>query len=237
MGNTIRSMIQSCTVQGAGELPNFIKDRNLHHYPESALIELTHVLPKDIRKNNEKDVLIAVTAKSDFYKVLVDTMSFGKWYGKFPSYNDLIKYKNYNNKNFGEQIEKFSMSLIDFVSDDIDQQNIADYNFDIQWLFENKQKTIDFLERLDLTVEHHKLDEFLKGVFYINETFINIVKKCYNIAELCINDIDQAIDISFYETCLIHFLLAKHYGTPYNKIKLLTRIPNSTEEFNKIFKE
>lgn len=240
MGNTVRALIESCTLQFNKPLPHFIKDQNLHRYPTSDFVKCTHEFPDDLRKNISHDAkIIGVTFLSQFSKLLVDVMSFGKWHKQFPIENNLIRYPDYNNLTLGQQIEIFSISLNNPEDEllEIKRANDADIVFDIDWFFNNKQKIIDFLEQLGLTVVTEKLDKFIEDVHYTNKTYLDKVKKCYDITNLCINDIKQNIEINFYETCLIHFLLVNYYKISYNEMKLLSSIPDNTDDFIKIFKD
>ena len=238
MGHTVRALIESCTAQFARPLPEFIKNENLHHYQDSGKIRLSHELVDEIKKKISNDhKIIRIAINNQFARLLVLAMSFGKYFKQFPTENNLILYPQYNNLSLGQQIEIFSMSIVYDEVEEKNKQLNADAIFDIDWFFSNKQKIIDFLHLLGLSVLDVKLDEFLDGIRLVNKSYLELIENCYNIAALVKNNINQQLKIDFFETCLIHFLLVQHYKKSYNHIKLLSTIPDNTQTFIQIFKD
>lgn len=237
LGHTVSALLNCCTHEGGLEkFPLFNKGKNLHHFkPGNNFYTVKH---PEINISTERELgnfVISSSSRSEFGKLLILFMSYGKWYKHYPDFNAPINF-NQGTGTYGEQIEILGRTVADVIKSDKDWFLEVDYVFDIMHFWNNTQGVVEFLKICNLTPELQAVEDFCNQVKISNETYFNSVKKCYVVAECVLKDVDQLVDLTFFEVAVCYALLLinyKHIRQP----KVPQEIPKSTVDFKKLFEE
>jgi hypothetical protein len=235
LGHCFSALLDYCTVEGGAEnYPIFINGKNLHqHKQKSHFYKISH--PTVICNND--DTLISSTSNSDFGKLLILLMSLAKHSKKIPDFNNPLMLKQ-GSGSFGKQVEILSLTIRDKLEKRNDWFLNSDNIFDILWYWENVEDIVIFLKKLNLTPIENKVIEFANMVATSNQMYYNNIKHCFELVDDIVSSRDINLDLSFFDTTLVHMLLLKHIKAfDYRQIKLLVHSPKSTQDFINIIKE
>jgi hypothetical protein len=139
------------------------------------------------------------------------------------------------------KIEKIALTLLehalkpDFVT--FHGHQYPDYPIDVLWFYHNDYyKIIDTIKNCGWTPKIEKVKEFCNQILQFNKPYYDILTNCITVYNNIINEEIAPCKLTIYETSMIHALLMKYQNISDPKqIKLIDKLPTSTEEFFNLY--
>jgi len=236
LGHCLSALFDCCTQEGgAVKFPSFSKGEHLHnHTQKSFFYKISHPTV-DIEKEIN-NVIVSSSSNTEFGRLLALYMGIAKWSKQLPDFNVPTTF-NQGTGSFGNQIEILSTTLSNKLDAPIGWFLNADYVFDILWYWEDPGKIVDFLKLIGLSPIENRVIEFTKLVTDSNQMYFDLIKNYYDTVEDICNQKDKKIDLTFFDTAIVHMLYLKRKQLHINDVDLLVQQPKSTLEFRNIIKE
>jgi len=261
----VSALLDYCTEEGGlPGYPKFIPGDNLHTHavihkkvdnfyisylhPVSDMVmyanlhEKKPIIKKQIFDWNfisAADETLAPIANNDLGRLLILSMSIGKcWNKKLPPDDYFFDYSRCT--SFGDKIEVVAFTLFDVLTCDFFKfhtHKYPTYFIDVLWFYNNEyEKIIETIIACGWTPKKEKVKIFCQKVLYFNKPYYDIISNCQSIYLEVINKIVRGINLTFFETAIIHALLMKSYNIESPKqIKLIKELPTSTEDFFNLY--
>lgn len=259
--HVVSALLDYCTKEGGlAGYPNFIPGDNLHSHTHGVskkvnnfYISYLHKFPDTKIYNNlheeklmidwtflsDADETLAPIANNDLGRLLILSMSIGKTYNKKLPPDDC--YFNYSNRtSFGDKIEVVAFPLVDALTCNFfkfHNHKHPTYPIDVLWFYNNEyEKIIETIAACGWTPEKEKVKIFCQKVLYFNKPYYDIISNCQLVYSDVINKIVKDINLTFFETAIIHARMMKYHNiTSYKQVKLIKELPRSTEEFFNLY--
>jgi hypothetical protein len=237
LGHTVTALLDSCTIEGGGNIPPFIKGQNLHHYRSvSNFYVLKHPEIDIVKEKEQGNIVISSTSSSFFGKLLINVMRNKKSIGQVPEFNLSVSY-NQGNGTYGEQVSLLAHNLNEPSSKSDRWTDDVDYYLDVLSFWNNTQAVINFLQNCGVTPIPDRVKLFSKLVAETNQEYFDFVENCAKLATDVMNDQVYEINISFFELANCYAFLLNKTGKKFNETDLLKKEPTSTLDLIKIFKD
>ena len=228
LGNVAVALMESCTYQGRQNMPNFIKNKNLHHYKQKTkLVEIQHPNCDVLKEKNKGKTVLTSTSMSNFGRYLIVLMGLNKWTGKLPRYSDKSVYKQ-SGHSYQNQLETLAITLHDKVKDDSDWYADADVTIDILDYWKNPKQICRAISKCNLTPITPLVKLFCQRTAYTNKVYHDTITKCSNIVEMCFSNSHVPIDINFLETAVCYAMLLDKIGVHHTQVPRLSAHPTNT---------
>lgn len=255
LGASVSGLIQYCTVEGTpGKKWNFKKNSHQENFSNTRILKqigIHHVIPHDMidieKEKQAGNIIITPSSRSVKGKLLILTMRYSKIanlqlglsdFGltNLPTENNCSSFHHYTAESFGEKIEIHSDIVCNWITDELMWFLNADHVLDILDFWENPDNVVKWIRSIGLTPLPDLIFDFCFDLTLANNDYYRLITKVDTIFDDVINCIDKKIDLSFYETALIHAMLRNHYNVDdFKNLKLLTNRPTSTMNFIDIF--
>jgi hypothetical protein len=235
LGHVTSALIECCTQEGKRDFPFFYQAESLHYYiAEQKLFCIKHPKCDIAQEKKLGNSVISASSFSDFGRYLILLMGLKKWNNKQPEYNHQVTYKQQGD-TYGEQLEILSLTLQDKVKLDTDWFVNADYVLDITEYWHNPHGVAEWLTSCGFTPNLDQVKYFCQQVVKTNQVYYNTISKCVEIVDAVTANINQVVDLSFYEIAMCHSMLLSRYKKSHTKIQLLKTPPSSTRDLANIF--
>ena len=233
LGHCAMALLECCTVEGNGTMPEFHRGKNLHHYKfDEAIVKHCH---PDCDVNNEQNngnLVLSSTSNTAFGRYLIILMGLYKWNNCIPNYNQDVVYDQ-SGENFGEELETLSLTLKDKIKNN-DWYADSDVCLEILDYWKNTKNIIQVIKQCNLTPIVSQVEMLCDSVVKSNSEYLSKIENCYTIANDVLENKIYTIDVDFLETAIVHGILLDSTGVSHTELKLLTQLPTSTEDFIRI---
>jgi hypothetical protein len=126
-----------------------------------------------------------------------------------------------------DELEANTLTLVNILDTD---QVFHEYDIDITWYWEDPKSIGTTIQNCGFTPIAEKVNEFCKQVAKQHSKYYNTVQHSFEVFESIIDKVSQPIELTYYETAIVHALLIRYYKP--TRIKLIHTIPTNTDEFN-----
>lgn len=235
LGHAAMALLECCTREGNQNFPSFLPGRNLHHFQsKSRLFLVRHPFCDIACEKTENNQVLSSTSQSDFGRFLTLLMGLNKWTGALPAYNTPVIF-NQQGQTYGEQLEILSVTLSDKVYSDADWYMDADYLLEILDYWYDYDGLVKIINQCNLTALPDRVEDFSGMVAKSNEIYFNSVKSCFDVVDKIQKNIEEPIDLDFWQVAVCHAKLLHDLNLSHQMVKLFRHPPKHTSDFMEIF--